>query len=277
MHFSQGTEVDLQDEARELIIRNVNSIMSNLEFPRLLLLNEIAEQIPSVIVAPKQTDVILIDTKISFEEDTGKHMLLLNATSEISKVVEEKLKGKQNAQIEQVAKEKNIAGHSKDVDEQASPPSYRNMNTLQTQSQQPICLPLTPKEIPPQPQSIQESHRTKRGSENASSTPSQPVERTSNETQRTILEEDSSIEERQEESLSKEDSDERRDNHKKKEQGSDFQTGKRTSSTNNSAEPKRRKGTAFDSNVFVEFSKSSPPEPCENLTHYCIVFNHSSL
>jgi hypothetical protein len=36
-------------------------------------------------------------------------------------------------------------------------------------------------------------------------------------------------------------------------------------------EPKRTKPTpSFDRNVFVEYSKSSPPESCENLSHYCM-------
>ena len=33
---------------------------------------------------------------------------------------------------------------------------------------------------------------------------------------------------------------------------------------------KRAKVTpAFDTSVFVEYSKTSPPDPCEDLTHYC--------
>lgn len=55
------------------------------------------------------------------------------------------------------------------------------------------------------------------------------------------------------------------------ENNQDKNSSKKRSSETSTIEPKRTRSTlSFDSNMFVEFPKASPPEFCETLSHYCI-------
>jgi hypothetical protein len=240
--------------------------MSTLEFRRLLLLNDIAKQIAGVSLDPKQTKLIQISIPGTLDDILVQNLLLLNATAEISQSVEERLKGSQTIPRIPIEEQRNPVKRPISVHVQSSVP----LNDVSQTQTKPTRLQLPPNVILSRTNNSQESNGARRGDQTPS-TSSELIGTTPTEgTPNADLEKDSSIQESQEKRVSKEDHNEKRSNDKNHE-GRDMYNPKRVSSPNTSTESKRKKGIPFDSKVFVEFPKSSSPQSCENLSHYCTI------